>query len=75
MKNKAKIVFNISNFEPISENSENKLIGGFSASMTGGADSLDTISNNCMGGNCDTNCGGGQNIKCNSVNGCGVIQE
>lgn len=73
MENKINITFNISSFEPISENSENKLIGGFSVSLSGGRDSLETLSNNCQGGNCSTNCGGAQNIKCNSVAGCGVV--
>ncbi|WP_452225614.1 hypothetical protein [Lacinutrix chionoecetis] len=69
------MTFDISNFESISENSENKLIGGFSVSFTGGVNSLETISNNCEGGNCATRCGSGQNIGCNDVAGCGVISE
>lgn len=73
MKNKNKLIFNISEFEPISANSENKLVGGFSHTISGGGNSSGTISNNCQGGNCKTNCGGGQNIECNTTLGCGVI--
>ncbi|WP_452225611.1 hypothetical protein [Lacinutrix chionoecetis] len=75
MGNKIKLSFNISNFEPISEDSENKLIGGFSTSLSGSGDSLETLSNNCSGGNCVEGCGSGQNINCNAVKGCGVIKE
>lgn len=75
MEHKVKMTFNISSFEPISEDSGNKLVGGFSASLTGTGDSVETLSNNCNGGNCFTNCGGGQNIKCNSVTGCTSTKE
>ena len=75
MKNKINFEFNISNFESISESSGNKLVGGFSTSFTGGVDSLETISNNCEGGNCATRCGSGQNIGCNAVAVCGVVKD
>ncbi len=75
MLSKIKLSYDFSNFEPISENSENKLIGGFSVSITGGVDSLETMSNNCQGSNCAANCDGSgvQNTKCNTVTNCGVI--
>ncbi len=74
MATKVKLSFEISNFETISENSEKKLVGGFSASLTGGSDSLETLSNNCNGGNCSFGCGssGSTNKGCNSVAGCGI---
>lgn len=74
MKSKINVTFDIANFEPLSENNENKLVGGFSVSLSGRGGGTNTITdNNCHGGNCDTNCGGGQNINCNTVSGCGVI--
>ncbi len=76
MKSKVKVTFNVTNFEPLSEGAENKLMGGFSASLAGSKESLKSISdNNCHGGNCHGSCGGGQNIQCNTVSGCGVIKE
>ncbi len=72
MGNKVKVMFDISNFEPIAEDSENKLVGGFSASVS----SKDfecteqTGSNNCLGGNCAEGCGGGQIL--NGAAGCGT---
>ncbi|WP_452225610.1 hypothetical protein [Lacinutrix chionoecetis] len=76
MKNSAKISFNLLGFEPITETSENKMIGGFSDSVNGKIDSLNTLSNNCMGGNCTKGCGDWPtNDSCNSVAGCGVIQQ
>ncbi|MEE4000519.1 hypothetical protein V1T75_09215 [Tenacibaculum sp. FZY0031] len=74
MKNNLKFTFDVSNFEPISEDSENKLIGGFSASLASN-DSFKEIDtnqgcNNCQGGNCASGCGGGQNISCNTTAGC-----
>ncbi|WP_452225612.1 hypothetical protein [Lacinutrix chionoecetis] len=76
MKNQINLTFKISNFEPISENSENMLVGGFSLSLSGAGEvSLDTISNNCFGGNCTWGCGDGKNIGCNTVTGCGVVSE
>lgn len=71
--NKINLIFNISDFESVSENSENKLIGGFSSSLKGGIHNLEALSNNCDGGNCATRCGSGQNISCNAVAGCGVV--
>lgn len=73
MKNKISLTFNISNFEPVSENSINKLIGGFSTSLSARGDSLEILSNNCHGGNCVKGCG--TNTNCNTVAGCGVIKE
>ncbi|WP_452225608.1 hypothetical protein [Lacinutrix chionoecetis] len=76
MKNKIKLSFGISNFEPISETSESKLIGGFSKSQSSsmGFD-YEINGNNCMGSNCASNCDGSgvQNTKCNTVTNCGVI--
>ncbi len=72
MATKVKLTFDISNFEAISENSEKKLVGGFSSSLTGGSDSLETLSNNCHGGNCAVGCGAERNIQCNVVVGCGI---
>lgn len=72
MENKIKLTFNISSFEPISEDSENKLVGGFSSSKSGGKDSVANLSNNCHGGNCVWGCGSGQNVGCNEVAGCGA---
>lgn len=75
MKNNIKVTVNISGFEPISETSENKLIGGFSASLSTNDESLQSLSNNCHGGNCVKGCGGWpSNDWCNSVPGCGVIE-
>ncbi|GAA4208142.1 hypothetical protein GCM10022289_31640 [Pedobacter jeongneungensis] len=71
---KFKLNFQVNDFETISEDSEKKLIGGFSASMAminneegegGGA-------NNCAGGNCVAKCGEGQNVSCNAIAGCGT---
>lgn len=76
MGSKLKLKFDVANFEPLSENNERKLVGGFSVSLSGKGEINNTITdNNCYGGNCDTNCGGGQNISCNTVSGCGVIKE
>lgn len=75
MGNKINMSFNVSNFESLSENSENKLVGGFSASISGTGDSIDSISNNCDGGNCAVRCGSGQNIACNAAVGCGTKEE
>ncbi|MEE4000518.1 hypothetical protein V1T75_09210 [Tenacibaculum sp. FZY0031] len=75
MKNNLKLTFDISNFEPISENSENKLIGGFSISVTSKESFKETDPNsgcnNCHGGNCASGCGTGSNVGCNAVAGCG----
>ena len=71
MKNKAKILFDISNFEPVSEDSESKLVGGFSTSLAHREDcSVETLSNNCLGGNCADGCGDGQTSNCAA--GCGA---
>ncbi|MDP1814039.1 MAG: hypothetical protein Q8K92_06280 [Leadbetterella sp.] len=66
--------FNLSNFESISETSENQLVGGFSSSLSFNLTMSygDDNSNNCEGGNCAAGCGTGQNVKsCNTVSGCG----
>ena len=74
MGNKVKLMFDISNFEPVSEDSENKLVGGFSTSLS--RQDQDPVqqetANNCLGGNCTDGCGGGQTL--NGAAGCGVKQ-
>ncbi len=71
MKNKARMKFDFSNFESVTEDSENKLIGGFSASVSGvESQEPDNITNNCQGANCYTGCGKGQTV--NGVAGCGT---
>ena len=79
MKNQVNLALKIKNFEHISENSESKLIGGFSTSISMSStdeNNLEIISNNCHGGNCTTGCGGWPtNDYCNSVSGCGEIQK
>ena len=71
-----KISIDLSQFESISESSEQILVGGFSATFSVGAAAFtgDTGDNNCSGGNCKIGCGNGQNINCNTVAGCGVQQ-
>lgn len=64
-----KIKFNIREFEPIGENSVNQLVGGFSSSIsviTG--DTFAADGNNCMGANCSSGCGTGQNLSRCSTN-------
>ncbi|WP_340203318.1 hypothetical protein [Ascidiimonas sp. W6] len=74
MKNKVKFMFDISNFEPVAEDSENKLVGGFTASISSNrVQGVETITNNCQGGNCVEGCGGGGTV--NAVAGCGVKQN
>ena len=72
MGNKVKMMFDISNFEPVSEDSESKLVGGFSISLS--QQTQDPVqqetTNNCQGGNCVKGCGDGQTL--NGVAGCGV---
>ena len=71
MGNKVKVMFDISNFEPVTEDSENKLVGGFSASLSRqDVQQQDTVSNNCLGGNCADGCGDGQIL--NGTAGCGT---
>ncbi|WP_340203320.1 hypothetical protein [Ascidiimonas sp. W6] len=71
MGNKVKKMFDFSSFEPVAEDSENKLVGGFSASVSRSqSQSQDTVSNNCLGANCASGCGNGQNA--NGAAGCGV---
>lgn len=66
--------FLLLNFEPVSNELEEKLIGGFSQSVSvaGPTTTIDDgASNNCMGGNCTNGCGmGGQNSGCNATSGC-----
>ncbi|MEE4000516.1 hypothetical protein V1T75_09200 [Tenacibaculum sp. FZY0031] len=72
---KTKLVFNVSVFESISENVENKLIGGFSQSFSSSTKEEFETTNNCRGGNCSTGCGDGpigQNKGCNVAAGCGA---
>lgn len=72
MKNKVKIKFDIANFEPLAENNESKLIGGFSLSLSTKGEFTNTLTdNNCHSGNCSDGCGNNQNINCNTVVGCG----
>lgn len=76
MVRKTSLSFNISSFEPISENSEKKLIGGFSQSQSSSTGfNYEVNGNNCQGMNCAANCDGGgvQNTMCNTVTNCGVI--
>lgn len=68
-------MFEISKFEALSETSGNRLVGGFSDTITGSSNSSGTLSNNCQGGNCVERCGSGQNIQCNGVRACGVVFE
>ncbi|WP_340203326.1 hypothetical protein [Ascidiimonas sp. W6] len=71
MGNKVKMIFDISNFEPVAEDSENKLVGGFSASVSGTfQDPVQETTNNCQGGNCVKGCGDGQIL--NGAAGCGT---
>ena len=74
MGNKVKVMFDIAGFEPVIEDSENKLVGGFSASVAQQRKDEPCVddpnpSNNCLGANCATGCGGGQIL--NGVAGCG----
>jgi hypothetical protein len=66
--------FSILEFAQISTELEQKLIGGFSQtiSIVGPTTTIDDgASNNCLGGNCTNGCGmGGQNSCCNSAAGC-----
>ena len=71
MKTKVDFSFNLKNFETISENSESKLVGGFSATFFSSEKEFDQGANNCSGGNCVAGCGNGQNVDCNTVVGCG----
>ena len=72
MGNKVQMIFDISNFEPIAEDSESKLVGGFSTSLSrqNAQQQEETVTNNCQGGNCASGCGGGQIL--NGAAGCGV---
>ena len=71
MVNKVKMMFDITKFEAVSEDSENKLVGGFSASVANrlNQDQQTAEANNCQGGNCESGCGGGQTL--NGAPGCG----
>ena len=74
MGNKVKKMFDMSNFEPVAEDSENNLVGGFSISIGNiFQDMLQNTTNNCQGGNCSSGCGDGQTL--NGVAGCGVAQK
>lgn len=77
MKSKITVRFEIKNFESLSENSESKFVGGFSHTISGGGNSSGTISNNCQGGNCTTDCGTGgpigKNLQCNVAQFCGGV--
>ena len=70
--NSLKVTIDLTNFEFISEESDGKLLGGFSASFSAtNLFSSGETSNNCSAGNCATGCGDGQNSGCNTVSGCG----
>ncbi|MEE4000515.1 hypothetical protein V1T75_09195 [Tenacibaculum sp. FZY0031] len=73
MTNNVRLSLSVSNFEPISENTENKLIGGFSQSISSSIRRENPSANNCEGQNCASGCTGGdpQNTKCNTVTNCG----
>lgn len=62
-----------SGFEPITENSESKLLGGFSQSQTSAKGFDMFTANNCMGSNCADGCTGSstQNTGCNTYTNCG----
>ena len=70
MKTKAKTHFNISKFESISQNMDDRLVGGFSTTFFSSEKEFDQGANNCSGGNCSANCGNGQNVGCNVTFGC-----
>jgi hypothetical protein len=67
-----KLSVDLTRFESVSATSEQKLIGGFSASFS--TDLTDNVgdegSNNCLGGNCKMGCGIDQNLRCNTAAGC-----
>jgi len=69
----SKIKVDLSKFEFISEATDGKLLGGFSASFEVASlfNPDGDGSNNCNGGNCVAECGKGQNVNCNTVAGCG----
>lgn len=73
MKQKSKLKVIITCFEPLKNDEENKLIGGFSGSLSNrdAQDSIGLGSNNCEAGNCSSGCGIGQNVGCNTHSGCG----
>ena len=56
-------------FEPLAEEAQN-LLGGFSASLSATSFDNGSEANNCMGGNCVTGCGSGQEV--NNHQGCGT---
>lgn len=64
--------FIIESYESISENSEKRIVGGFTASfsMEQIDHTKDDNANNCLGGNCKPGCAAHQNIDCNKVAGC-----
>ncbi|MEE4000514.1 hypothetical protein V1T75_09190 [Tenacibaculum sp. FZY0031] len=65
-----KLSFDISIFESISENSESKLIGGFTQSFSSSFIKEDETANNCLGGNCSAGCGASNNCLGTGGNGC-----
>lgn len=71
-----KINFKVGDFEAIAETSENKLVGGFSNSLSvfsGNPFAAAADGNNCSGANCTSGCGSGQNLNgCNSYAHCGT---
>ena len=69
----SKIKFDLANFESLSEDSSNQLVGGFSASVSLTLDSASFETNNCNGGNCVDGCGATNN-GCNVVENCGGSQ-
>ena len=71
MNAKVSLLYKLENFENISEDSENKLLGGFSATFFSSEKEFDQGANNCNAGNCVAGCGSGQNIDCNSTAFCG----
>ena len=68
METMSKERFSFLRFEPLSDASE-RLLGGFSASLSATSVTEETGANNCNGGNCVAGCGSGQDI--NTVKNCG----
>lgn len=71
-----KLKFQLNSYESLGDDSGNKLVGGFSGSISMYTDPNDSDdgggANNCSGGNCVANCGTGQNVNCNTTTGCGT---
>lgn len=74
MKKNYKVKLKLINFELIKKDESNKLLGGFSLSLSSNSDILISgETNNCEGGNCASGCGVGQNVSCNTSAGCSNV--